>query len=51
MKLEIIRVGKDIELEYSDDLLKSDIYTYSAFLEDAIKRLQAELIAQEQSVQ
>lgn len=51
MKLELTRVGNDIEIEYSEDLLKSDMYTYASFLEDAIKRLQAELITQEQSVE
>jgi len=51
MKLELTRVGNDIDIEYSEDLLKSDVYTYASFLEDAIKRLQAELITQEQSVE
>jgi hypothetical protein len=51
MKLELTRVGNDIDVEYSEDLLKSDVYTYASFLEDAIKRLQAELITQEQSVE
>lgn len=51
MKLELTRVGNDIEIEYSEDLLKSDMYTYASFLEDAIKRLQAELIMQEQSIE
>lgn len=51
MKLELTRVGNDIDIEYSEDLLKADVYTYASFLEDAIKRLQAELITQEQSVE
>jgi hypothetical protein len=51
MKLELTRVGNDIDVEYSEDLLKSDVYAYASFLEDAIKRLQAELITQEQSVE
>ena len=51
MKLELTRVGNDIDIEYSEDLLKSDMYTYASFLEDAIKRLQAELTTQEQSVE
>jgi len=51
MKLELTRVGNDIDVEYSEDLLKSDVYTYASFLEDAIKRLQAELITQQESVE
>jgi protein-arginine kinase activator protein McsA len=49
MNIKITRSGKDLEIEYSKDLLKYDEYTYAAFLEDAIRLLQAELITQEAS--
>lgn len=51
MNIEITRSGNDLQIEYSEDLLKSDEYTYAAFLEDAIRLLQAALIAQETSIE
>lgn len=49
MKLVITKDGVNVELDFSEDLVKSDDDTYMAFLEDAIMMLQSALLDKQSS--
>jgi hypothetical protein len=51
MKLVITKDGVNVDLDFSEDLVKSDDDTYVAFLEDAIMLLQSALLDKQYSVE
>jgi hypothetical protein len=51
MKLVITKNGIDMQLDFSDELIKSDEDTYVAFLEDAIMLLQSALLDKQYSIE
>lgn len=51
MKLVITKDGVNVDLDFSEDLVKSDDDTYTAFLEDAIMLLQSALLDKQSSLE
>lgn len=51
MKLVITKDDAKVDLDFSEDLVKSDDDTYMAFLEDAIMLLQSALLDKQYSVE
>lgn len=49
MKLVITKDGVNVDLDFSEDLVKSDDDTYMSFLEDAIMMLQSALLDKQSS--